>query len=530
MDGHHRARSFDVSFPEGDFPTVHRLGVDRTTPKVADGGGEEKGEQKEQKESEENMRTSLNMDTAEIVEEEPKNRPSAHPLYQQTMWSCQFHLTEKTMVVVVAIVALILLVLGAAIYSESRSVVERGARYDGGSSVDSANDGTWATDRRIATKSVGISDVGNPFRMGWTPRRFPDQCVGQTQEGLNRTAPTKSCVVKIHVDVDMKAPIKVYYHLTRFHQNYRQYVKSMDFTQLDGASWTPKDPQQQCAATVIDLNASLATAVQYGNSSLPAMPCGLQTASLFNDTFTFLNGSTRPSTSSESDSPSSSSSSSSSLSDIAINETNIAWEVDRQFKFVNPEDYPEGCGTKGYCLYQMHPDIVTREEGVTNEHYMVWMRLNALPTFRKLYGRIDRDIPAGTDVFLRVESRFPVWSFNGTKTIILASESWTGANMMGFGVIYMSCGLVALFVAIAVAVKMIVRPRAAVAAQKKLLQTKGTKHELLLTERQGSRQGRESSLSVDAAAGVGPVGAAKGGGAGGRIKEEDTVVQVATLG
>jgi hypothetical protein len=517
---------------------VHRLGVDRTTPKAAGGGGEEKGEQKEQKEQkdseEENIRTSLNIDT---VEEQPKNRPSAHPLYQQTMWSCQFHLTEKTMVVVVAIVALILLVLGAAIYSESRSVVERGARYDGGLSIDSANDGTWATDRRIATKSVGISDVGNPFRMGWTPRRFPDQCVGQTQEGLNRTAPTKSCVVKIHVDVDMKAPIKVYYHLTRFHQNYRQYVKSMDFTQLDGDSWTPKDPQQQCAATVIDLNASLATAVQYGHSSLPAMPCGLQTASLFNDTFTFLNGTTPPSASSSSSSPSSSSassasSSSSSLSDVTINETNIAWEVDRQFKFVNPEGYPEGCGTKGYCLYQMHPDIVTREEGVTNEHYMVWMRLNALPTFRKLYGRIDRDIPAGTDVFLRVESRFPVWSFNGTKTIILASESWTGANMMGFGVIYMSCGLVALFVAIAVAVKMIVRPRAADAAQKKLLQTKGTKHELLLTERQGSRQ--ESSLSVNAAAGVDPVGAAKGaakgGGAGGRIKEEDMVVQVATLG
>ena len=29
------------------------------------------------------------------------------------------------------------------------------------------------------------------------------------------------------------------------------------------------------------------------------------------------------------------------------------------------------------------------------EHWMVWMRTAALPTFRKLWGRIMQDLPAG---------------------------------------------------------------------------------------------------------------------------------------
>jgi hypothetical protein len=37
-------------------------------------------------------------------------------------------------------------------------------------------------------------------------------------------------------------------------------------------------------------------------------------------------------------------------------------------------------------------------KGVTNEHFIVWMRTAGLPTFRKLYGKIDQDLPAGTQL------------------------------------------------------------------------------------------------------------------------------------
>lgn len=56
-------------------------------------------------------------------------------------------------------------------------------------------------------------------------------------------------------------------------------------------------------------------------------------------------------------------------------------------------------------------------QGVTNEHFIVWMRTAALPQFRKLYGKIDTDIPAGTTLTFNVDAYFEVTSFGGKKSL-----------------------------------------------------------------------------------------------------------------
>lgn len=61
------------------------------------------------------------------------------------------------------------------------------------------------------------------------------------------------------------------------------------------------------------------------------------------------------------------------------------------------------------------PPTLPRKQGVTNEHFIVWMRTAGLPTFRKLYGRIDQDIPAGTALSFAINPGFEVVSFGGKK-------------------------------------------------------------------------------------------------------------------
>lgn len=39
-----------------------------------------------------------------------------------------------------------------------------------------------------------------------------------------------------------------------------------------------------------------------------------------------------------------------------------------------------------------------------NEHFIVWMRAAALPRFRKLYGRIESDLSAGSQVEIEIEA------------------------------------------------------------------------------------------------------------------------------
>lgn len=45
-----------------------------------------------------------------------------------------------------------------------------------------------------------------------------------------------------------------------------------------------------------------------------------------------------------------------------------------------------------------------------DEHFVVWMRTAALRNFRKLWGRINTDIPAGANVTVLIQNRCAVAS------------------------------------------------------------------------------------------------------------------------
>ena len=77
------------------------------------------------------------------------------------------------------------------------------------------------------------------------------------------------------------------------------------------------------------------------------------------------------------------------------------------------------------------------------EHFMVWMRTSALPTFKKLYGKLD-GLEKGKYV-VRVSNQYDVSSFGGTKSFEITQLNELGGNNSYFATIY-AIGSVVTFI------------------------------------------------------------------------------------
>ena len=82
------------------------------------------------------------------------------------------------------------------------------------------------------------------------------------------------------------------------------------------------------------------------------------------------------------------------------------------------------------------------------------MRTAALPNFRKLYRRVDHEVdgykdglPAGKYKVV-INYNYPVASFEGTKTLILANTSWMGGKNNFLAIAYFVVSLICILLGV----------------------------------------------------------------------------------
>lgn len=183
------------------------------------------------------------------------------------------------------------------------------------------------------------------------------------------------CVEYFNLTKDFDRDVFLYYSLTNYYQNHRRYVKSRDDKQLLGFKEFPSAdcyPFQYREVWNVTSNRTERRAIA---------PCGAIANSLFNDTFQLEWFNTTRS--------------GGKFTPVPLLRTGIAWATDKGAKFRNPKGKTLKEAFRGYekPLNWQNPvwalDDNDDNNGYVNEGFIVWMRTAALPTFRKLYARIQ---------------------------------------------------------------------------------------------------------------------------------------------
>jgi hypothetical protein len=252
-----------------------------------------------------------------------------------------------------------------------------------------------------------------------TNRELDITCAEEVKHDLDANC---KCKYSFQLEKSFEGDVFFYYGLTNFYQNHRRYVKSRDDNQLLGEF--KEQVSSDCSPFDRD------------HDDRAIVPCGAIANSLFNDSFTL---------------------SLPSHGIIPVKNTGIAWPSDKEIKFRNPpgnlKDALKGFGHPiawRKNLWELDVNN-TDNNGLQNEDLIVWMRTAALPSFRKLYRRVDFSrMPTLNNKLDRgryeliVDYNYPVTQFDGTKSFIISTTSILGGKNTFLGYAYIVVGGICL--------------------------------------------------------------------------------------
>ncbi|KAL2971307.1 hypothetical protein AAZX31_15G187700 [Glycine max] len=228
----------------------------------------------------------------------------------------------------------------------------------------------------------------------------------------------------------MKAPIYIYYQLDNYYQN-----------QLDNYYQNHRRRSNLHLLHGLGCNDTSSCKPLESSHDLPIVPCGLMAWSLFNDTYTFSRNS----------------------SELKVNRKNIAWKSDRDHKFWKafpPCFFVLSFLVHLYNLSQLRMVEVVGAKIVGDAllfhdcsswlflKIRVYLLTAPLPTFRKLYGRIEEDLDVDDVIVVHLENNYSTYSFGGKKKLVLSTLSWLGGKNDFLGVANLFVGAFCILISI----------------------------------------------------------------------------------
>lgn len=383
-------------------------------------------------------------------------RPVATPLKQQRLPATQPMYSPKVVIPLFFAIGAAFIIIGVVIYVDSDGIQSITIRYDDLQTC------TWA-DLQF-TPAFTCPVISIPFTIPKT----------------------------------MAAPSFVYYFIDNFHQNNRRWVKGSDPSQLRGIQGTSLSG---CDAFLypnqfVDFSASTSpqNVPQFINGSVINVPnamydpCGISPWSLFNDSFALYQ--INPQTGAEElicdgsgfdtlgnpivpENVVSCSKMGIALDGVQGVRFNYNFDLSGELSF---EGWTGACqsflekgqhmssslsvlgGVGDWAAYACNGWYIGepghRIPTMVDQDLMGWLQVSTISSFRKLYRRIDVDLPAGSYA-VKIAQRWDISSFGGQKSFVLETTGWIGTPNVFLGVAYWTVGGCCTAVAVAFLLKLL---------------------------------------------------------------------------